>query len=92
LSYAKIEKFSNISTAPAQYITFSYLPQQAVIRIFTLSGVLVKTIVKDDQSQFVHWYLNNEKGRLVGNGIFIVHIELPALDVNKILKLVIVHK
>ncbi|MCU0643927.1 MAG: hypothetical protein MUC94_06665 [bacterium] len=54
--------------------------------------MLVKTIVKDDQSQFVRWYLNNEKGRLVGNGIYIVYIELPELGVNKILKLVVVYK
>ncbi len=84
--------FTEMSSTSEQYVTFSHLPQQAVIRIFTLAGVLVKTIVKDDQSQFVHWYMNNEKGRMVGNGIYIVHIKLPELDVNKILKLVIVHK
>lgn len=75
-----------------QYVTFSHLPQKAVVRIFALAGVLVKTIVKDDQSPLLRWYLNNEKGRLVGSGIYIVHIDLTDLDMSKILKLVIVHK
>jgi len=83
--------FSDVSSAE-QYVTFSHLPQQTVIRIFTLAGVLVKTIIKDDQSSLLRWYLNNEKGRLVGNGIYIVYIDLPELDLNKILKLVVVHK
>ncbi len=84
--------FSEAYSASDQYVTFSHLPQRAVIRIFTLAGVLVKTIVKDDQSPLLRWYLNNEKGRLVGSGIYIVHINMTELGLNKILKLVVVHR
>ncbi len=84
--------FSNASATSDQFVTFSHLPQQAVIRIFSLAGVLVKTIIKDDQSSLLRWHLKNEKGRLVGSGLYIVHIDMPELGLRKILKLAIVHK
>lgn len=83
--------FTGISSEAEQFVTFSHLPQRAVIRIFTLAGVLVKTIVKDDLNTLIHWNLNNESNRLVGSGVYIVHIEMPDLSISKTLKLAIVH-
>ena len=72
-------------------VTFSHLPERVVIRIFTLSGTLVRTLEKDDESQFLRWDLLNESGMLTASGLYIAHVEMKALGVNKILKIAVVH-
>lgn len=65
----------------------------ASIRISSLAGNLVKTLVKDDGaggSQFLEWNLQNEFGLPVGSGIYIAHIEMPDLNATKTLKLIII--
>ncbi|MFQ6113088.1 MAG: hypothetical protein ACE5NG_03245, partial [bacterium] len=82
-----------LDRSPAnRFVTFSHLPQKAVVRIFTIAGVLVRTLEKDDASQFLRWDLLNEHGRLVGAGIYIAHIDMPELGVTKILKLAVFHE
>jgi hypothetical protein len=77
-----------------KFVTFNHLPQDVTIRIFNLAGTLVKTIRKNDPSQFATWDLNNENGLQAAAGLYIAHLELR--DVNgknlgeKILKLMIV--
>ena len=62
-----------------KYITFNHLPKKATIRIFNLAGVLVKTINKDDDSQFARWNLRNEHNLPVASGVYIVHIDMPEI-------------
>ncbi len=75
-----------------KYITFNHLPKKATIRIFNLAGVLVKTIQKDDDSQFARWNLRNENNLPVASGVYIVHIDMPEIGASKILKLLIVQE
>lgn len=76
-----------------RFVTFSHLPQEAVIRIYSLAGVQVREIRKNSQSQFERWDLANESGLPVGSGLYIVHIEMPGLEgATKILKLAIVQE
>jgi hypothetical protein len=75
-----------------RFVTFSHLPAKATIRIFNLAGILVKTINKDDAGQFQRWDLANESGLPVASGLYIVHIELPELGENKILKVAIIQE
>ena len=75
-----------------RYVTFTHLPQKAVVRVFTLAGALVRTFTKEDESQFLRWDLLNETGRLVASGVYIVHIEMSELGVSKILKLAVFPK
>ncbi|KAA3657238.1 MAG: T9SS C-terminal target domain-containing protein [Calditrichaeota bacterium] len=70
-------------------VTFSHLPEQCTIRIFNLAGVLVRTIEKDDDTQFSAWDLNNEDGLPIASGMYIANIEVPNMG-SKILKLAIV--
>lgn len=76
------------------FVTFSHLPWQATIRIFNLAGILVKTIVKEDDSQFVTWDLNNENGLQAGGGMYLAYVEMKdrnGVDLgSKVLKLMIV--
>ena len=70
-----------------RHVTFSHLPQRAVIRIFNLAGALVRKIDKDSPDQFIRWNMLTENYFQVPGGIYIVHIELPDLGRIKILKL-----
>ncbi|MBI4810773.1 MAG: T9SS type A sorting domain-containing protein [Ignavibacteriales bacterium] len=77
-----------------RFVTFNHLSRFSTIRIFNLAGVLVKTIRKDDDTQFATWDLNNENGLPVAGGLYIAHLELKdalGRDLGeKILKLMIV--
>lgn len=75
-----------------KFITFSHLPLRATIRIYSLSGVLVETIEKNDLSQFVRWDLTNSSDLPVASGIYIAHIEMPDLGEEVLLKLAIVQE
>ena len=76
-----------------RFVTFTHLPQEAVIRIYNLAGVQVREIRKNSASQFERWDLANESGLPVGSGLYIAHIEMPGLGgATKILKLAIVQE
>lgn len=79
-------------TRQGKYVTFSHLPQKATIRIFDLSGVLVRTINKDDNSQFIRWELTNNNNYPVASGIYVVHVDMPEIGSSKILKLAIIQE
>ncbi len=74
------------------YVTFTHLPKKATIRIFSLSGIQVRVLEKDDQTQFLEWDLQNEAGLPVGSGMYIAYIDLPDLGKEKVLKLAIIQK
>jgi hypothetical protein len=75
-----------------RFVTFSHLPARATIRIFNLAGVMVRRIDKESSSQFERWDLKNEGGLPVGSGLYIAHIDMPDLGVNKILKIAVVQE
>jgi len=80
-------------TAPNnKYVTFSHLPEKAVIRIFDLSGVLVRTINHNSTNQFETWDLQNDNNYPVASGVYIVYIDLPDFGQTKILKLAIINE
>ncbi len=75
-----------------RYVTFNHLPQKAVIRIFSLAGILVQTIEKDDASQFATWNLQNTDGLPVASGVYIVYVDMPELSKSKTLKIALVRE
>ncbi|MCA9733590.1 T9SS type A sorting domain-containing protein [candidate division KSB1 bacterium] len=75
-----------------RYVTFSHLPERAVLRIFTLSGTLVRTIEKDSPSQFLQWDMLNEDGLPAASGVYFVHVQMDDLGVSKKLKLAIIRE
>ena len=70
-----------------QVVTFTHLPPRAIVRIYSLAGIMVKSILKDDPGQFLAWDMKNESGRPVAAGMYIVHIQMPDLGSAKTLKL-----
>jgi hypothetical protein len=75
-----------------QFVTFTHLPQKANIRIFTLSGKLVREIEKNDESPFLRWDLLNAFGLKLASGVYIIHIEAPDLNETKTLKFAMVNR
>jgi hypothetical protein len=75
-----------------KFVTFNHLPASATIRIFTLSGVLVRTLTKNDLTQFATWNLLNDHNLPVASGIYIVYIDMTSLGKTKILKLALIQE
>ncbi|MCB2205925.1 T9SS type A sorting domain-containing protein [bacterium] len=74
-----------------RFVTFNHLPPRANFKIYTISGVLVASFQKtDDGTQYATWDLQNDNGLPVASGLYYVHIEMPGLGVEKILKLAVV--
>ena len=73
-----------------RFVTFTHMPRAAVVRIFNLAGVLVRTLKKDDPTQFFQWDLRNESGFPVGAGMYIAYIDMPDVGKTKTLKLGII--
>jgi hypothetical protein len=77
-----------------RFVTFNHLPEKLTVRIFTISGVLVRTLTEEDKSapdsQFLQWDLLNESDFPVASGVYIAHIDMPELGKTKVLKLFIV--
>ena len=74
----------------SKFVTFSHLPPKTKIRIFDLSGTLVRVLEKDDADQFLRWDLNNNNGLPVASGIFVAHIDMPDVGKSKIVKLAVI--
>ncbi|QOJ29116.1 MAG: hypothetical protein HRU80_09555 [Ignavibacteriales bacterium] len=97
------QKTGEISVYPNPYIAsnraewglgrvmrFTGLPEQAVIRIYTVAGRLVTTLRHDDlYNQYLDWNLTNEQGQRVAGGIYIAHVDMPGIG-SKVLKLAVI--
>jgi len=69
-------------------IHFTHLPAQCTIRLFTLSGSLIRVIQKNDATSQVTWNLETDSGLPVGSGIYIYHVDAPGVG-NKIGKVAV---
>lgn len=62
------------------------LPPKCEVRIFTLSGALVRVLEKDNELiTSVDWDLNNQQGIPVSSGIYLFHIDAGPLG-EKVVK------
>ena len=53
---------------------------------------MIKTLVKDDNEQFMRWDLANDSGLPIASGLYIAYIEMPDIGETKILKLAIIQE
>jgi hypothetical protein len=84
---------ANETNRLAKYVRFTHLPAGATIRIFTLAGVLVRTLpTTDGTSTFTDWNLRNDNSLPVASGIYIAYIDMPSLGKTKTLKIAIVQE
>jgi hypothetical protein len=73
-----------------RFVTFNHLPPRALFKVFTVDGTLVRSFEKNDGLQTTNWDLQNDNGLPVASGMYIIHIDMPELGVEKVLKLGVV--
>lgn len=75
------------------FVTFSNLPENVTIKIFSLAGTLIRTLDVSDKSSatstFLRWNLKNEDGLRVASGLYIAIVSSPQFG-EKILKFSII--
>lgn len=61
----------------AKVLKFVHLPSQAIIRIYSLSGVLVAVIIHNDATGGgeATWDLKSRTGKYVASGVYFYHVE-----------------
>lgn len=73
--------FSGYETSGNESIArFVNLPAQATIRIFTLSGTLVRTIEKNSPTATIDWNLKTEANLPVASGMYLIHVQAREAD------------
>lgn len=72
-----------------RFVRFTNLPHTATVRIFSLAGVLIQTIEKESDEQWLDWDLRNDDGLPVASGVYIAHLEMPGIG-NKIMKIAVI--
>jgi hypothetical protein len=79
------------ATRGERRIYFEHLPSLCTIRIFTINGDLVQTLVHDVgmQNAREYWNLLNRDGFSVAYGVYIAHIDAPGVG-EKILKFALI--
>ncbi|MFH1194524.1 MAG: hypothetical protein V1720_02350 [bacterium] len=73
----------------ARFVRFLGLPEEATIRIFSLSGVFIRKLEKSDRTDYVDWNLLNDGNIPVASGVYIAYIEMPGIG-EKILKIAVI--
>ncbi len=66
-------------TPNSKVLTFVNLPAQAIVRIYSASGILVNVITHNDPSgggELV-WNLRNRNNQFVASGVYFFHVEAP---------------
>ena len=75
------------------FVTFSNLPEEITIKIYSLSGQLLRTLDTSDKdsptSPFLRWDLTNQDGLRVASGLYLAIVSSPKYG-DKVLKFSIV--
>jgi hypothetical protein len=59
-------------------IQFRNLPVQCTIRIYTITGELVRTLQKNDTNGYLNWDVLSSESARIGYGVYIYQVETPA--------------
>ncbi|MFM2375277.1 MAG: hypothetical protein RLZZ165_374 [Bacteroidota bacterium] len=84
---------NNVRVVPNPYYAFSKyeqsqlqtvvkmtnLPRKCVIKIYSLSGTLVRTYIKENDEPYQNWDLKNSNGTPVASGAYIIHVDAGEL-------------
>lgn len=69
-AYSKYER-SQVQTI----VKLTNLPQVCKVKIFTLSGTLIRTYTKDSDEPELRWDLKNQSGTPIASGVYIIHVD-----------------
>ncbi len=83
--------YSNTPDEP--FVTFTNLPEEITIKIYSLSGTLLRTLTIDDKdsptSPYLRWDLENESALRVASGMYLAIVSSPKYG-DKVLKFAII--
>ena len=67
------------ATANTKLLKFVNLPNRAIVRIYSLSGVLVQVLTHNDPAGGgeLTWNLRNRNNQFVASGVYFYHVEAP---------------
>jgi len=102
----KVSDYENINVFPNPYyaynaqeenrfdkfVTFTHLPMQATIKLYTIDGTLVRLLNKNDSEQFYKWDLRNHNNLPVASGPYVAHVESSDMKTAKVIKLFVVQR
>ncbi len=81
------------NTPDEPFITFTNLPEQVTVKIYSLSGSLLRTLTTDDKaspsSPFLNWDLLNQSGLRAASGMYLAIVSSPIYG-DKTLKFAII--
>jgi hypothetical protein len=66
-------------------VKITNLPEKCTIKIYNISGKLIKTFKKSNPITFQDWLLVNEAGIPVASGVYLIHVDVPGIG-ERILK------
>ena len=63
------------------------LPDACTIKIYNVSGTLIKTFTKDNNRiTSIDWDLTNSAGIPIAGGLYLIHVDVPSIGRERILK------
>lgn len=71
-----------------RFVSFRHLPSQCKIKIYTLDGVLIRTLSKNDQTSQMNYDLKNQDLVPIASGLYIVLIDVPNVG-QKVMKMAV---
>ena len=82
-------KYGSHYSSDSPHITFTNLPNEVTISIYTLSGVKIRELTKNDTNPFLDWDLKNYDGLRAASGMYIAVVHSPKYG-DKVLKFAII--
>ncbi|MFC2103206.1 T9SS type A sorting domain-containing protein, partial [Bacteroidota bacterium] len=83
----------NTNTPDEPFVTFINLPEEVTIKIYSLSGTLLRTLTTNDKSTstspFLRWDLTNESGLRMASGMYLAIVSSGSYE-DKILKFALI--
>ncbi len=67
------------------YVRITNLPQKCTIRIYNVSGRLIREFNKDNADSYIDWDLKNGYNINIASGAYVVHIQAPGIG-EKVVK------
>ena len=67
------------TVADSQRLAFVNLPARAIIRIYSVSGILVAALIHNDATGGgeEYWNLRSRTGKAIASGVYFFHVETP---------------
>lgn len=58
-------------------VKITNLPDQCTVKIYNISGKLIRTFKKDSPVTSLDWDMKNQKGIPIASGVYLIHVEVP---------------